>query len=97
MQQLQENLILARKSKGWTLKDAENHTGIKIVTIGSYERGYRLPPVNILHRLAIHYDTSVGWLLGESCQTCLLDTYVKELETQIAKLKEATNGITLHN
>jgi transcriptional regulator with XRE-family HTH domain len=89
---LQTNLLIARKAMGWTLQDAELHTGIKMVTIGSYERGYRLPPINILQRLASHYNTSVGSLIGEHCQTCLLDTYVKELETQIAKLKEATNG-----
>lgn len=90
MQELQNNLIVARKAKGWTLKDAEQNTGIKIVTIGSYERGYRLPPINTLQKLAAHYGVSVGSLLGETCQTCLMDTYVKELETQIAQLKEAT-------
>lgn len=97
MEKLQDNLVIARKAKGWTLKDAEQHTGIKIVTIGSYERGYRLPPINVLDKLATHYGVTVGSLLGEECQTCLMDVYIKELETRIAQLMEATNGITIHN
>jgi transcriptional regulator with XRE-family HTH domain len=97
MESLPTNLVIARKSKGWTLQDASANTGYKIVTIGSYERGYRLPPVNVLQKLAANYGTSVAWLLGEECQTCLMDTYVKELENQITQLKEATNGNTLRN
>ena len=64
-QLLQTNLRKARRDKSWTLADAENHTGIKMVTIGSYERGYRVPPINILQRLASHYETTVGKLIGE--------------------------------
>lgn len=62
---LQNNLRIARKDMGWTLTDAQNHTGVKAVTIGSYERGYRLPPIDILFRLAAHYETSVAQLTGE--------------------------------
>lgn len=95
MEKLQDNLVIARKAKGWTLKDAENHTGIKIVTIGSYERGYRLPPLNMLQRLANHYEVSIGSLLGEECPACALIS--NTLSTQIISLQEATNGITLRN
>ena len=94
---LQTNLLLARKAKGWTLREAELQTGVKVVTIGSYERGYRLPPINTLQILAAHYDTTVGALLGEKCPTCeivsdTLQNQVISLKEAINELKEATNG-----
>lgn len=63
---LQKNLKKARAVTGWTLAEAEEKTGIKSVTIGSYERGYRLPPLDVLVLLADHYGVTVGWLIGES-------------------------------
>ena len=91
MTKLQDNLKIARTAKGWTLQDAENHTGIKIVTIGSYERGYRLPPINILQRLANHYETSVASLIGEECSQCKTESRIAELESIVASLKEANS------
>lgn len=71
METLRNNLRTARKNKGWSLQAAEAATSIKSVTIGSYERGYRLPPLNILQKLAADYGVSVGWLMGEHCEKCM--------------------------
>jgi transcriptional regulator with XRE-family HTH domain len=95
MENLAKNLKLARISRGWTLKDAQNHTGINIVTIGSYERGHRLPPINMIQRLANHYGTTIAWLVGEECKQCNIVS--NALHTQVIELKEAINGITLRN
>lgn len=89
---LQDNLKIARAAKGWTLADAENHTGIQSVTIGSYERGYRIPPIPALTRLAAHYEVTIGSLLGEQCPKCSTEQIIKNLEAELEKLKEAQNG-----
>lgn len=72
METLRNNLRTARKNKGWSLQAAEAVIGIKSVTIGSYERGYRLPPLNILQKLAGDYGVSIGWLMGEQCAQCTI-------------------------
>lgn len=89
MESLAKNLKIARMTRGWTIAEAELHTGIKKVTIGSYERGYRLPPVDILQKLAADYETSVAWLIGEQCNNCATQYRIKELESQLSTLKEA--------
>ena len=89
MKELQDNLRKARKAKGWTLKDAQNHMGLNSITIGSYERGYRLPPVDILKRMAIHYEVTMGWLFNEPMVS---RETLEELDSQIQALKEAYNG-----
>lgn len=82
-------LRLARISKGWKLKDAEIHTGINKVVIGSYERAYRLPPINVLIKLAADYDTTVATLIGENCQKCNADGRIAALEALLKTIVEA--------
>lgn len=91
METLRNNLRTARKNKGWSLHAAEAVIGIKSVTIGSYERGYRLPPLNILQKLAGDYGVSIGWLMGEHCATCMNNG------TNPNPTQEATNGTATIN
>lgn len=89
METLRNNLRIARKFKNWSLQAAEATTGIKSVTIGSYERGYRLPPLNTLQKLAVDYGVTIGWLMGEECPKCSQEVKIADLEAEIETLKES--------
>ena len=54
----------ARKDAGYTQKQVEELTGIKRVTIASYEIGRTEPDLETLAKLADFYCVSVDWLLG---------------------------------
>lgn len=54
------NLGILRRARGWSLVQQERHTGIKPVTMGSYERGDRALRVDVLARICRVYGVSVA-------------------------------------
>src|SRR5690625_5614034 len=65
---LAKRLKEARNKAGLKQIDAAKKQGISNGTLSGYERDYRDPDTEILHKMANLYDVSVDWLLGNSEQ-----------------------------
>ncbi|WDA67434.1 helix-turn-helix domain-containing protein [Lactococcus lactis] len=63
---LSDRIHELRLEKGYTLKDLANRVGIAYQTIQKYEKGLSKPRVAQLEKLAIIFDVSVSYLLGET-------------------------------
>jgi transcriptional regulator with XRE-family HTH domain len=61
--QIGERLRGLRLARGWSLTDAEEHSGVVGVTLGSWERGDRGVPVHKLAALAELYGVPVADLI----------------------------------
>lgn len=59
-----QKLKRAREDAGYNQRQVEKITGIKQVTISSYETGRTQPDLETLGTLADFYEVSVDWLLG---------------------------------
>lgn len=66
MKTLGKRLRQARDNTGLSQIDAAKKLGISNGTLSGYERDYRDPDTNILHRMAELYDVSVDWLIGKA-------------------------------
>lgn len=53
-----------RKQDGNTLEELAPELGIAYNTLGAYERGERLPPIDKVVLIAKHFGVSVDYLLG---------------------------------
>lgn len=53
-----------REEKNLTLKELSSETGIAISTLNSYEKGYRVPKIENLQKLANFFNASVSYLQG---------------------------------
>ncbi len=51
-----------RRGKGWTMRDAESHSGIGSGHISLLENGQSLPTILTIQRLAAAYGVDPGWL-----------------------------------
>lgn len=62
---LGSRLRAARRRRGWSLTDVEQHTGqeFKASVLGAYERGERALSVHRLYRLSQVYDTPIYHLI----------------------------------
>lgn len=63
-----KKLKKAREDAGYNQRQIEKITGIKQVTLSSYETGRTQPDLETLGILADFYCVSVDWLLGTKGQ-----------------------------
>ncbi|MFL0198295.1 helix-turn-helix domain-containing protein [Clostridium sp. WILCCON 0269] len=63
---LSDNLKYIRKSKKLTQKELAAKSGITRESIGNYERGDRIPPVDVLNKIAKALNVSVNNLIKNS-------------------------------
>ena len=80
-----ENIKRLRIEKGWKQKDLAEHSDVTRVSIGNYERGTRVPPVDIAFRLAESLGVTVGEIVGETEKTeTLFDLLNEENQKQVS-------------
>jgi transcriptional regulator with XRE-family HTH domain len=56
---------LARKTKGWTMKQLAEATGCSESLLSKIENGKNLPSLPLLHRLVQLLETNIGWMFGD--------------------------------
>ena len=57
--------MLYRNKLGLTQKELADKSGITRVSIGNYERGDRIPPADILNKIAISLEITINTLINE--------------------------------
>ena len=62
---MQQNYRKARKEAGIRPEKAASELGVSIATLFSWERGQYLPRANDIKRMAVIYDVSADYLLGD--------------------------------
>jgi len=58
-------LRMARRTKGWTMKQLAEAAGCSESLLSKIENGRNLPSLPLLHRLVQVLDTNIGWLFGD--------------------------------
>ena len=58
-------LRMARRTKGWTMKQLAAAAGCSESLLSKIENGRNLPSLPLLHRLVQVLDTNIGWLFGD--------------------------------
>jgi transcriptional regulator with XRE-family HTH domain len=58
-------LRLARKTKGWTMKQLAEATGCSESLLSKIENGRNLPSLPLLHRMVQLLETNIGWVFGD--------------------------------
>lgn len=58
-------LRMARRTKGWTMKQLASAAGCSESLLSKIENGRNLPSLPLLHRLVQVLDTNIGWLFGD--------------------------------
>ena len=58
-------LRMARRTKGWTMKQLAEAAGCSESLLSKIENGRNLPSLPQLHRLVQVLDTNIGWLFGD--------------------------------
>ena len=58
-------LRMARRTKGWTMKQLAVAAGCSESLLSKIENGRNLPSLPLLHRLVQVLDTNIGWLFGD--------------------------------
>ncbi|WP_077602810.1 helix-turn-helix domain-containing protein [Oceanobacillus sojae] len=74
MKILSQRLREAREKAGLKQIEASKLLGISNGTLSGYEREYRDPDTDTLHKMAELYSVSVDWLLGKSMYPSPKDT-----------------------
>ncbi|WP_152657438.1 helix-turn-helix domain-containing protein [Oceanobacillus sp. CFH 90083] len=74
MKILSQRLREARENAGLKQIEASKLLGISNGTLSGYEREYRDPDTETLHKMADLYGVSVDWLLGKSMYPSTEDT-----------------------
>ncbi|MFD1416254.1 helix-turn-helix domain-containing protein [Oceanobacillus jeddahense] len=74
MKILSQRLREAREKAGLKQIEASKLLGISNGTLSGYEREYRDPDTDTLHKMAELYGVSVDWLLGKSMSPSTKDT-----------------------
>lgn len=87
MKTLGKRLKEARVKSGYKQIDAAKKLGISNGTLSGYERDYRDPDTDILHKMANLYDVSVDYLLDRDGSNKLPNLTEKD-EKDIAKRME---------
>ena len=58
-------LRLARRSRGWTMKQLADASGCSESLLSKIENGRNLPSLPLLHKLVRALETNIGWLFGD--------------------------------
>ena len=83
-----ERLLARRKEIGLTQKQVAENLKLDNSTYGKYEKGTRVPSLEILIKIADFYDISIDYLMGKSDKSnskslykegMLLEQYFKEI------------------
>jgi DNA-binding XRE family transcriptional regulator len=72
---LGNQLRIARKSKGLTLKDVQGDTGISVSFLSDIERGRTDPSLDTLRTLSAYYGVAIGELMNEKASGNPLGAY----------------------
>lgn len=59
-----ERLKLLRESRGLSQSELARRIGVPNQSVSNYERGFRQPPAEFIHKVADFYEVSVDYLLG---------------------------------
>ena len=62
----EKRLKKLREEKKLTQKDIAKYLGVSDRSVGYYENGQRMPPLDILEKIADYFDVSVDYLLGRT-------------------------------
>lgn len=86
MEKLAERITALRKASGLSQLELAKAIGVSRVSIGFYERGERIPPVNIALNIAQTLHVSINYLLGaeQKAELCL-DEAIKIIKEEIEK------------
>jgi transcriptional regulator with XRE-family HTH domain len=63
---LGEKLKILREKRGWTQTQAAEKLGVSSQVVSNYERDYRSPDKETLSVIAVIYNCSLDWLIGNS-------------------------------
>lgn len=55
-----------RKQSGMRQKDLADTLGISVSTVSNYETGVHYPDIDVLLKMAAHYQVSTDYLLGQT-------------------------------
>ena len=58
-------LRMARRTKGWTMRQLAEAAGCSESLLSKIENGRNLPSLPLLHRLVQLLETNIGWLFGD--------------------------------
>lgn len=87
------NIRVARKAKGWTMKELGIEVGAGESTISQYETGKRQPDNEMLLRIAEALDTTVGFILGETQKAASsVDDEAVRIGRRYSELPESGKG-----
>lgn len=53
-----------RKNRKMTMQEVADSIGVAKSTYACYELNHRQPPIEVLHKLSILFDTSVDYIIG---------------------------------
>lgn len=108
---INNNIKFLRKSRGWTQKQLAEELDKTYITVGDYERGKALPPLNIVLDLCRIFDVDIATLIhmdirneglpekaGKDQQKleAQLETLQRLTELQSHRLAELEREIRLH-
>ena len=74
-----ERLRLLRKKKGLSQSELAEELGVAMDTVSIWELGKRMPEEKTIKRIALYFETSVEYLMGESD--------LPDLDSMIAELR----------
>ena len=85
---ISNNIKFLRKSRGWTQKQLAEELDKTYITVGDYERGKALPPLNIVLDLCRIFDIDIATLvLGDISHDGLPEKPGKDKEQLEAQLE----------
>lgn len=68
-------LLEARKKKGFTQKQVAEKAEIHVASYSAYENNHKIPPVDILLRIANVLEVSLDWLCGQGAELPRVNSY----------------------
>lgn len=108
---ISNNIKFLRKSRGWTQKQLAEELDKTYITVGDYERGKALPPLNIVLDLCRIFDVDIASLVLRDIRNeghpeksgkdrrqleAQLETLQRLTELQSHRLAELEREIRLH-
>lgn len=85
-----QRLLEARKKKGLTQKQLSDAAGIHPASYSAYETNKKVPPVDILVKIADALEVSIDWLCGRKTESDM-STY-GDIARALVHLFQALNG-----
>ncbi len=83
------NLLLLRKKKGMTQKEAAEILDCSMVSFGKYEREEREPSIDMLKKMAKLFDVSVDYLIGNADD--VVRNELSEYEIELVEASRASD------